>query len=1179
MAFRAPTGDLDIESPRGGGFRAPQSDLEPFGFTAPRQDLDEEGPGAIDYAAAFGSDIAISEAGRLGGAAVGTAFLPGIGTAIGYVVGGMGAGAAGSIARQRILDPDGELSYGQIVADAFINLIPGAKGAKFGASAVARQAAAGAGISAGARVAETAIDEGELPTLEELTSAGLTGAALGAGLGVSGEAFSKAYSKFAGMPTRRLSEAFKIGDPDAKILVDGVERTGKEYGEMLPKTFNDLKLGISEAYSDDLIRARVLQDEVAGGQIKQEDGVIDRFLNVFDSKGVRPSKKGPLKVKSDESDFYLQRRLAEGKITAKNEELEKLVDIDGAFLASKANDLGSEASVLSRSVNNYLYAKHGIAYNKANRSTFEGKDGAAGETTKVFKQIIKDFESKGLQNELKESIELRRDLSKRILNTIEEGGLISKGDANKLRKQFPNYVPLNRIIETDELADVAPAITGRSGRYETVSPGIQRAKGSKLDVDDISQNIVDNLVGATRRAQVNKANQAFVKLIRDNPTAAGSIASVRKPKVVSTKLVKDTSESANALRAQGKSVPSKKVPVYENADKNVLTVFENGKPLFVEFKDPRLAAAMKGTNREVATGIIKAAQGFNRFIGGLYTRFNPEFMIPNLIRDRSEALVNNMQKMSMGQAFKTLDPISTVRDDMATITRNITGRRASGGRGAEMDKLYDEFVSSGARTGGLGLSTLDDVEKSIAELGKKLNAPTKSKARQFNKFINGVNEVFENATRFATYRRGRADGMTMDQAALAARNSSFDPQLQGAQGDTIRALYLFSNPAIQGAKNFIRSMKNPKVATTVMGGLTATAYTIDKYNKTIDENWREKIPDFKVNKHITIVQGKKPDGSLNYISIPIGYSMVPFKIAGDYTQRIMFGGEDNIEASEVAKDMSKNIIDAYNPMGGSPIPTVLRPITELASNKDGLGRDIRPSWLEDDPRSETEKIHPWTARTQGGELALNLAEQLDDMGYETSPENLLYLYRNYTGGPGTTVKRLFNVTSKLMNGEKTDRSDRLIAQRFFGETYAKTFEMRTGDQEIIDRIEKDQATASSKLRRVADKYTDRLSKSDSPQERSRILQDMMIDPKAEDAVVRRVETFLKDEAAGITYADKQVKSLSVAGRAQYFVERIKDMDNEEAARYLQEQIDRRVLTPSVEEAMMGMQAFQSAFGK
>ena len=1157
MAFIAPSKDLEPQESISQGFVAPSKDLEPSGFVAPATDLDSDDPGAADYVAAFASDIAISEAGRLGGAAFGTAILPGVGTAIGYVLGGMGAGAAGSIARQRILDPDGELSYGQIVADAFINLIPGAKGAKFGASAVARQAAAGAGISAGARVAETAIDEGELPSIQELTSAGLTGAALGAGLGVSGEAFSKAYSKFAGMPTRRLSEAFKIGDKDAKILVDGVERTGKEYAEMLPKNFRDIKLGISEAYSDDLIRARVLQSEVAAGQIKDA---------------------GPLKVKSDESDFYLQRRLSEEKIAGKNEELEKLVDIDGAFLVSKANELGTDASILSRSVNDYLYAKHGVAYNKANQSKFGG-DGAAGKTTKEFQETVKDFEARGLNKELRESIELRQDLSKRILNTIEEGGLISEGDANKLRKQFPNYVPLNRILETDELEDVASTVVGRAGRYETLASGIRRAKGSDLEVNDISQNIVDNLIGATRRAQVNKANQAFVKLVRDNPTTAGNIATVRKPKVVSTKLVKDTSETANALRAQGKKVPSKKVPVYENADKNVLTVFENGKPMFVEFTDPKLASAMKGTNREVATGIIRAAMGFNRFTGGLYTRYNPEFMVPNLIRDRSEALVNASNNMRLGQSFKLIDPISTVRDDMGTIARNLRGQKASGGRAAEMDKLYDEFVQAGGRTGGLGLSTIKDVEENIAKLGSKLNAPTKSKAKQFNKVVNGINELFENSTRFATYRRGRASGLTMDQAAFAARNSSFDPRLQGAQGDTIRALYLFSNPAIQGAKNFLRSMKNPKIAASVMGALTAMTYTLDRYNKTIDENYREKIPKFKLNKHLTIVQGTKPDGSLDYISIPIGYSMVPFKIAADYAQRIMFGGEENIDASAVAKDMSKNIIDSYNPMGGSPVPTVLRPILELSRNKDGLGRDIRPSWLENENISDVEKIHPWTARTQGGELALNLSEQLQDMGYEVSPENLLYLYRNYTGGPGTTVQRLFNVTSKMMNGEKITRADVPVARRFFGETYAKTFELRTGDQQLIDNIDKQENTNAQRARRIADGYTGKIRNADSLQERSRILQDLLVDPEANEAVKRRVETFLKDEAAGITAADKKVKSLSVNGRAQYFIKRIEDMDRAEAARDLQEQINRRVLTPKVQEAMTGIQAFRDFFSR
>jgi hypothetical protein len=327
----------------------------------------------------------------------------------------------------------------------------------------------------------------------------------------------------------------------------------------------------------------------------------------------------------------------------------------------------------------------------------------------------------------------------------------------------------------------------------------------------------------------------------------------------------------------------------------------------------------------------------NRFLGGLYTRFNPEFLIPNLVRDRSEAFVNNWSKMRLKQAAKTLDPISTVKDDIRAIRRNLKGIRAAPGtRAGKMDELYDEFVKSGGKTGGLGLSTTKDIEKNLEKLGKTLNQPTKSKAKAFNQFFNNVNELFENSTRFATFRRARADGMTLDQAALAARNSSFDPRLQGAQGDTLRALYLFSNPAIQGAKNFLRSMASWKVGGLVMTSLTSTMFLLDRYNQTIDEDWRKKVPEFKTNKNIVILRGVKPDGSLDYFSIPIGYSMVPFKIAADYAQRIMFG-EEEIDPTLVGKEMSKNIIDSYNPMGGSPVPTVLRPILELSRNKDGLG--------------------------------------------------------------------------------------------------------------------------------------------------------------------------------------------------------------------------------------------------
>jgi hypothetical protein len=94
---------------------------------------------------------------------------------------------------------------------------------------------------------------------------------------------------------------------------------------------------------------------------------------------------------------------------------------------------------------------------------------------------------------------------------------------------------------------------------------------------------------------------------------------------------------------------------------------------------------------------------------------------------------------------------------------------------------------------------------------------------------------------------------------------------------------------------------------------------------------------------------------------------------------------------------------------------------DLLSNQDGLGRDIRPKWMETINMDPTERYFDFTAETYGGELALGLADSLKDMGYATSPENIKYLFNNYLGGPGKFFDRLGTVTSKLYNGENICR--------------------------------------------------------------------------------------------------------------------------------------------------------------
>ena len=1138
-----------------------ESERQPI--SEPIQKPSEE-PSLAKVGASFLTDIAISEASRIGGAtagaAIGTAITPGIGTAIGagvgYLVGGLGGGAAGSIARQQMTDPNAELDQGQVVADALINLIPGVGAGKSVVKGIASQAAVGAGISGGAEVVESIVNKEELPSLEDLGKAGLTGAVLGGGLGITGEAFSKAYSKFAGMPTRNLTEAFRRGDPDAKIIVDGVEKNAKEFSDEVAKRYQDIGIDIREKYDDEFIRAKLLQDISAGGQLS--------------------TKGGKLKVTSDEMDYYLQRRLAEGKIDAKLQRVEDEINVDAAFLLNKSDELGKTTKELSDSINTYLYAKHAVDYNKANRLKFGG-DGAAGISTDEAQSIINKFESSGLDKTLKNSIDNRRKLSKEILDTAEEGGLISKADANKLRKEFPDYVPLNRIMDTDDVADTQKILTSSSTKYETLQSGVRRAFGSEREVSNIAQNIVDNLGGAVRRAEVNKANLAFVKLLRANPKTAKDLGiKVREPKIVGTKIVKDMSEEAQLARSLGNKPKSQKVPIYERADNNVLTVFEDGKRLFVEFSDPTLARTFKGSNKRELGSVLRFMYGTNRFLGGMYTRLSPEFVIPNLFRDRSEALVNNLAKMKGLQAIKTLNPI----EDMRVIRRNIFGGKADSERQQQLDILYKQFKEDGGSTGGLGLDTIKDIEKRMDELSKNLNAPTKNKVKALNDMVNNINEIVEDSTRFATYRQGLADGMTRDQAAFAARNSSFDPKLKGREGDVLKAIYLFSNPAIQGAKNFLRSMKNPRTRYTVMGGLIAVTTALDKYNSMIDEDYRQKIPKWKLDKHLTIVRGKNEDGSLDYLSIPIGYSMVPFKMAADLTQRIARQDKELDNVKEVAASFGQAMIDSYNPMGGSPVPTILRPMTELAQNKDGLGRDIRPSWLETKNISATEQVFPWTADTQGGELAMTLADQLKDMGHEVSPENLLYLYQTYTGGPGQTVKRLLDLTSKMYNNEEINRNDIPVLRRFYGRTFTDVFEKRTGERAIIENIDKQENTESAKSTRIAFEVMQRINEAKTPQEkRNALIDQIRNNPDMNESVLRKVNDKLIEQASGITSIDKQLGKLSAAGKAQFFLNRIENMPPDQAIRYLQEQQRRGVLKPKTSKLIMESEEFKRFFGQ
>jgi len=115
---------------------------------------EDQKAGAGTYAAALGTEIAIAEGIKFGAT---TALGP-----IGYVLGGLGGGALGSYQAQKMINPDGEISWGRLIADSFINLLPASKltkGAKTVGDVTKRTAGAGAAIGVGGVAIEKGVDD------------------------------------------------------------------------------------------------------------------------------------------------------------------------------------------------------------------------------------------------------------------------------------------------------------------------------------------------------------------------------------------------------------------------------------------------------------------------------------------------------------------------------------------------------------------------------------------------------------------------------------------------------------------------------------------------------------------------------------------------------------------------------------------------------------------------------------------------------------------------------------------------------------------------------------------------------------------------------------------------------------------------------------------------------------
>lgn len=183
---------------------------------------------ALGMAAQIGMDESAKVAATKAGARRGPR-----GALAGYLTGALGGGAVSSYVAQNVEGKE-DISWGRIIRDSFLNVIPGTKitkgpkalrvvSEKMAARPVTSTAAVGAAAGFGGSAVEQMIDKGDVD-VSQMTTEGVLGTLLGSGLGLSNKAVNGFLNKLGRKTPEQLDKMVASGEPIAVNYFDAITK-------------------------------------------------------------------------------------------------------------------------------------------------------------------------------------------------------------------------------------------------------------------------------------------------------------------------------------------------------------------------------------------------------------------------------------------------------------------------------------------------------------------------------------------------------------------------------------------------------------------------------------------------------------------------------------------------------------------------------------------------------------------------------------------------------------------------------------------------------------------------------------------------------------------------------------------------------------------------------------------
>ena len=773
---------------------------------------------------------------------------------------------------------------------------------------------------------------------------------------------------------------------------------------------------------------------------------------------------------------------------------------DGKLVGYKKSTDSDYQDFMLRLFDGFLHARHAQERNKSVSERFRGrrwldKDGnphhknmksaeqgqdiinASGMSDAEAQHLI---DTLGSISGFQEAAALVDKMNRYTLETMLEMKLITQEDFNNMAK-YNYYVPL----------------TGWEDMVEHFAPGRYRPRGRSLSTG--GKRPVQFAKGRDNKLPASPLLRSWQQM--DDIIALGMRNEVMRG---FGQLVKNTSSETELWEVDRKNPEAVRLQVTKNGDIILVTkpselhgsgdsavsyIDENGKPVRIVIKDKWLADAMRGENMAPTGAIVDMMRKYTGMMSKLMTSRNPLFTLVNPIRDLTTAYLNLGSVIEENQMRGLMEKDgaiqkSVIKEAFAGNIRKILFDLAMADEGkkpfdaSKYDPQIVQDVMDWRKNGGhtKSISVYDMQDRSKALRANIRKGGIKKQYDEAMKYLDILSDTAENIVRFSVYRnvqrafeenihqRAKAEGwssvrvqqeieMAKQKSANIALDCTVNFTKRGAWANVFNPLFAFSSASIQGfariANNLWRPTSTPLqnfkrvswfmamgTCAPLMHGFICRAIMGDDEDGL---NKYDKIPAYIKETNLIIPM---PFGDGGYIKFPLPYGYNVFWSMGTTLDTVMAGHQ---HPADGALSIIKNALSNITPLDPSQgavafVPTIFKPLVELAANKNFAGAPIKPEGYSTDMLPEHMKS--WERTPQGYKDVAGLLNFITG-GFMTksnigaldiSPETIEHLANSYLGG----IYRIFSQATDLalspMLGYQVEAKNIPLLNRLYGVT-------------------------------------------------------------------------------------------------------------------------------------------------